>query len=81
MPGDKAFVADEDPAGAAPKPCLVLLKEQPPNFLADYAVAKDCRIRVTPAMLKKCGLEGDSFEFDGGNGKIVIRPRKQAATP
>ena len=69
-PGDKAFVVDEDPAGTVPKPCLVLLKEQPPKSLADYAVAKDCRIRVTPAMLKKCGLEGDDFEFDGGDGKI-----------
>ena len=39
-PGDKAFVADEDPAGAVPKPCLVLLKEPPPKALADYAVAK-----------------------------------------
>ncbi len=77
VPGDKAFVADEDPAGAAAKPCLVLLKEQPPKFLADYAVAKDCRIRVTPAMLKKCGLAGNCFEIDGGDGKIVVRPRKE----
>ena len=73
-PGDKAFVTDEDPAGAVTKPCLVLLKEQPPKFLTDYAVAKGYRIRVTPAILKKCGLEGESFEIDGGNGKIIVRP-------
>jgi hypothetical protein len=72
-PGDKAFVVDEDPAGAVAKPCLVLLKEQPPKALADYVVAKDCRIRVTPAVLKKCGLEGERFEIDGGGGKIVVR--------
>jgi hypothetical protein len=53
-PGDKAFVVDEDPAGAISKPCLVVLKEQPPKFLSDYIVAKGCRIRVTPATLKKC---------------------------
>ena len=73
-PGDKAFVVDEDPAGAVPKPCLVLLKEQPPKFLSDYVVAKGCRIRVTPATLKKCGLEGENFDIDGSNGKIVVRP-------
>ena len=74
-PGDKAFVADEDPAGAVSKPCLVLLKQQPPQLLADYIVAKGCRIRVTPAMLKKCGLEGQSFAIDGSDGKIVVTLR------
>ncbi len=66
-------MADKDPAGAVPKPCLVLLKEQPPKLVADYAVAKDCRIRVTPAILKKCGMEGQNFEIDSGDGKIVVR--------
>ena len=80
-PGDKAFVADEDPAGALPKPCLVLLKEQPPKLVADYAVGKDCRIRVTPAILKKCGLEGRNFEIDGGDGKIVVRLRRESNAP
>ena len=75
-PGDKAFVADEDPAGAIAKPCLVLLKEQPPKLVADYAVAKGYRIRVTPVILKKCGLEGEAFEIDSSVGKIVVRPRK-----
>ena len=75
-PGDKAFVVDEDPAGAIPKPCLVLLKVKPENSPADYAVAKDCRIRVTPPILKKCGLEGENFEIDGGDGKIIVRPAK-----
>ncbi len=74
-PGDKVFVADEDPAGAAPKPCLVLLKEQPPKVLADYAVAKGCRIRVTVPTLKKCGLEGANFKIDGSSGKIIVRPQ------
>ena len=77
-PGDKAFVVDEDPAGAVPKPCLVLLKIKPENPLADYAVAKGCRIRVTPATLKKCGLEGENFEIDGSDGKIVVRPAKES---
>jgi len=76
-PGDKAFVVDEDLAGAVPKPCLVLLKANPGNPLADYSVAKDYRIRVTPATLKKCGLEGENFEIDGGNGKIIVRPAKE----
>jgi len=80
-PGDKAFVVDEDPTGAVLKPCLVLLKEQPPKLLADYVVAKDRRIRVTPAMLKKCGLEGESFEIVGGNGKIIVRLAKVGLTP
>ncbi len=74
--GDKAFVVDEDPAGAVPKPCLVLLKEKPPKLLADYAVAKDRRIRITPATLQKCGLEGKEFAIDGGDGKIVVRPAR-----
>lgn len=74
-PGDKAYVVDDDPAGAAVKPCLVLLKLQPPAALADYVVAKDCRIRVTPAMLKKCGLEGHNFEIDGSDGKIIVKLR------
>jgi hypothetical protein len=76
VPGDKVFVADEDPAGVISKPCLMLVKQQPPKFLSDYVVAKDCRIRVTPATLKKCGLEGVSFDIDGGVGKIVVRPRR-----
>ncbi|MGA2258922.1 MAG: hypothetical protein ABSG53_29995 [Thermoguttaceae bacterium] len=76
-PGDKAFVMDEDPAGAVPMPCLVLLKAKPENPLADYAVAKDCRIRVTPATLKKCGLVGENFEIDDGDGKIIVRPAKE----
>jgi hypothetical protein len=75
-PGDKVFVVDEDPTGAVPKPCLVLLKEQPSKWLADYAVVKGCRIRVTPAVLKKCGLEGQNFEIDGGAGKIIVRPQE-----
>jgi len=80
-PGDKVFVADEDPAGAADRPCLVLLKEPPPKSLADYAVASGYRIRVTPATLKKCGLEGERFEIDGGNGKIVVTPQKESPVP
>ena len=80
-PGEKAFVVDEDPAGAVPKPCLVLVKQQPPKFVADYAVAKGYRIRVTPAVLKKCGLEGQGFEIDSGEGKIVVRPRPEIAAP
>jgi hypothetical protein len=77
-PGDKVFVVDEDPAGGVAKPCLVLLKEQPPKFVSDYTVAKGCRIRVTPAVLKKCGLDGENFDIDGRNGKIVISLRKEA---
>jgi len=80
-PGDKAFVLDEDPAGAVPKPCLVLLKQQPLRMLADYAVTKDCRIRVTPAMLKRAGLKGNAFEFDAFAGKIVVRPRGEKPAP
>jgi hypothetical protein len=80
-PGDKVYVVDEDPTGVAPKPCLVLLKQPPPTSLADYGVVKDCRIRVTPAILKKCGLEGDNFQIDGGEGKIVVRPRPSADLP
>jgi len=80
-PGDKAFVMDEDPTGAVPKPCLVLLKEQPLKMLADYAVTKDCRIRVAPAMLKRAGLKGNTFEFDAFDGRIVVRPRKESAGP
>jgi len=76
-PGEKVFVADEDPTGVVPKPCLVLLKEQPPKSLADYVVAGGHRIRVTPATLKKCGLEGERFEIDGVSGKIVVRPQKE----
>ena len=45
-PGDKVFVVNEDPAGGVPKPCLVLLKAEPPKFVSDYTVAKGCRIRV-----------------------------------
>ena len=80
-PGDKVFVTDEDPAGAVPKPCLVLLKEQPPKLLVEYAVAKGCRIRVAPAVLKKCGLEGENFQIDGDDGKIVVRPAKEGTAP
>jgi hypothetical protein len=80
-PGDKAFVVDEDPAGVVPKPCRVLLKEQPPKLLADYAVAKDYRIRVTPATLKKCGREGVTFNINGSAGKIVVRPQREFASP
>ena len=80
-PGDKVFVVDEDPDGAVPKPCLVLLKEPPLKLLADYAVAKDYRIRVTPVILKKCGLEGGTFEIDGGDGKIIVRPQKEGVAP
>jgi hypothetical protein len=80
-PGDEAFVVDEDPAGAVPKPCLVLLKVKPENPLAEYAVANGCRIRVTPAILKKCGLEGENFQIDGGDGKIVVRPRREGTAP
>ncbi len=72
--GDKVFVVDEDPAGAIPKPCLVLLKERPPKSLADYALAKGRRIRITLPILKKCGLEGENFQIDRGDGKIVVRP-------
>jgi hypothetical protein len=80
-PGDKAFVVDEDPAGALPRPCLVLLKEQPPKFLSDYVVAKGCRIRVTPAVLKKCGMDGENFDINVGKGKIVVSPRTENAAP
>ena len=81
VPGDSVYVTDEDPAGGVAKPVLVLLKEQPASRFGAYQVSGDCRIRVTPAMLKKCALEGETFEFDGGVGKIVVRPPKQAATP
>ena len=67
-------MVDEDPAGGVAKPCLVLLKEQPAKFLSDYVVAKGCRIRVTPAVLKKCGMEGENFEIAGGGGKIMVGP-------
>jgi hypothetical protein len=79
-PGEKVFVVDEDPAGATAKPCLVLLKEQPPKSLADYVVANGHRIRVTPATLKKCGLAGESFKIEGGIGKIVVKPQ-ESPTP
>jgi hypothetical protein len=55
----------------------VLLKVEPENPLADYALAKGCRIRVTLAILKKCGLEGEDFAIDSGDGKIVVRPAKE----
>ncbi len=80
-PGDNAYVMNHDAAAAAEKPLLVLLKDKPEIPLGEYVVSKDCRIRVTPAMLKKCGLAGDTFEFDGREGKIVVRPRKAIATP
>jgi hypothetical protein len=73
VPGDKVYVVDADPE--VDRPCLVLLKQEPPKSLGDYGVAKDLRIRVTPAMLKKCGLDGESFEIDSGEGRIVVRPR------
>jgi hypothetical protein len=81
LPGENAYVLDCDPAGLAARPVLVLLKAKPENPLGEYAVAKDCRIRVTPAMLKRAGLEGQSFQMDGSEGKIVVRPRNEAATP
>jgi hypothetical protein len=80
-PGDKVFVAEEDPAGVVPKPCLVLLKVQPSKFLADYVVANGYRIRVTPATLKKCGLDCENFQVDVGDGKIVVRPRSESTAP
>jgi hypothetical protein len=75
VPGDSVHVSDQDPAGGASKPALVLLKEQPTNRLGTYRVAGDSRIRVTPAMLKKCGMEGETFDFDSSAGKIVVRLR------
>jgi hypothetical protein len=33
-------------------------------------------VAVTPAILKECGLEGENFEIDGGDGKIIVRPAK-----
>jgi hypothetical protein len=75
-PSDNVFVLDEDPAGAVPKLCLVLLKVKPENPLADYAVAKDCRIRLATAILKKCGMEGANLAIDGGDGRIIVRPAK-----
>ena len=73
--GDTVYVVDEDPAGEVQKPVLVLLKEQPPKSLTEYKVSADSRIRVTPAMLKMGGLEGDTFEFEADNGKIVVKPK------
>ena len=80
MPGDTVYATDESPAGEAPKPVLVLLKDPPAKTLGKYVVSKDCRIRVTPAMLKKAAFEGETFEFEGGPGKIIVRPRKPAAS-
>jgi hypothetical protein len=80
VPGDVVFVTDEDAAGEASKPVLVLLKEPPAKLMGKYVVSKDSRIRVTPAMLKKAGLQGDTFEFGGGAGKIVVLAQKSAAT-
>ena len=77
-PGDNAYVLDCDPAGGIAKPVLALLKAKPENPLGEYVVAKDCRIRVTPAMLKKCGVESASFDIDGSDGKILVRPRTGA---
>jgi hypothetical protein len=73
QPGDTAFVVDEDPSGEVPQPCLVLLKELPTKPIGEYKVAGDARIRITPAMLKLCGLEGEAFEIEGDNGKIVVK--------
>jgi len=73
LPGNTAYVVDHDPAGVVQKPVLVLLKAKPENPLGECTVSKDGRIRVTPAALKACGLEGNKFEFDGGEGKIVVR--------
>jgi hypothetical protein len=50
-------------------------------LVVDYAVAKDCRIRVTPAILKKCGMESQNFEIDSGDGKIVVRLRRESTAP
>jgi hypothetical protein len=80
VPGDTVYATDESPAGEAAKPTLLLLKEPPAKLLGKYVVSKDCRIRVTPAMLKKAGFQGETFEFEGGPGKIIVRPRKSAAT-
>ena len=44
-------------------------------------MSTDWRIRVTPAMLKKAGMEGEHFEMNGGDGKIVVRPQSPAPTP
>lgn len=74
LPGDTAYVADHDPAGAVQKPVLVLLKAKPENPRGEFAVSKDGRIRVTPTIQKACGLGGDKCEFEGSEGKIVVRP-------
>ena len=75
VPGDSVYVVAEDPAAAAVRPILVLLKEQPAHSLGTYRVSADGRIRVTPAMLKKAGLDGEHFAMEGGSGKIVVRPQ------
>ncbi len=75
VPGDNAYVVGEDPANTATKPVLVLLKEQPANSLGTYRVSADGRIRVTPAMLKKMGIESEHFAMDGSQGKIIVRPQ------
>lgn len=73
-PGDTAYVTDEDPSGTA-KPCLVILNTQPGKPLCEYKVTSDGRIRVTPAMLKLCGVNGDTVEIEGDNGRIVVKPK------
>ncbi|MGO9109173.1 MAG: hypothetical protein ACLP9L_08070 [Thermoguttaceae bacterium] len=80
LPGDTVYVTDENLASEVSGPALMLLKAQPAKLLGQYVVSKDCRIRVTPAMLKKAGFEGETFEFDSGSGKIVVRSRKPATT-
>jgi hypothetical protein len=76
LAGDKVFVAGEDPAPSEVKPICVLSKEKPPVALHDCVVSKDCHILVTLAMLKNCGLNPDSLEIDGKDGKIVIKPSR-----
>ena len=81
-PGETAYVLDEDPTGAVQKPCLVLMKEKPVNPLGSYGVSKGYRLRVAPAILKRCGLDGSTFEIDGKDGRIIVRiPQREVAIP
>lgn len=73
--GDTVYVTDKDPTGVIQPPCLLLLKESPPEPLTDYRVAADGRIRITPATLKIAGLDGTDFEFEGDAGRIVVKPK------
>jgi hypothetical protein len=76
MAGDKAFVANDDPADPDTKPVCVLFKEKPTGSLHDCIVSKDCHILLTLAMLKNCGLNAENLELDGNEGKIIIRQSK-----